>query len=72
MDNNIGTAVEEELTIGCGRKMCSDYHVKIKANMRKAVSLQKVTDDLYTHDILEYKLSEIFMVSKNRISILTI
>jgi hypothetical protein len=30
MDNNVGTEVEVELTIGCGRKMYSDYHVKIK------------------------------------------
>jgi hypothetical protein len=30
MDNDAGTIVEEELTIGCGRKMGSDYHVKVK------------------------------------------
>jgi hypothetical protein len=30
MDNGAGTTVEEELTIGCGRKMGSDYHVKVK------------------------------------------
>jgi hypothetical protein len=40
--------------------------------MRKAVPLQEVTDDLYTQDILEYKLGEIYMVSNNRISIIPI
>jgi hypothetical protein len=30
MDNDAGTTVEEELAIGCGRKMGSDYHVKVK------------------------------------------
>jgi hypothetical protein len=43
---------------------------KGKANMRNAVPVQKVPDDLYTHDILEYKLDEIYMISNNRISTL--
>jgi hypothetical protein len=30
MDNGISTVVEEELAIGCERKIDSDYHVKIK------------------------------------------
>jgi hypothetical protein len=30
MDNDAGTTIEEELAIGCGRKMGSDYHVKVK------------------------------------------
>jgi hypothetical protein len=40
--------------------------------MQKAVPLQKVVDDLYIHDILMYKLGEIYMVSNNRISTLPI
>jgi hypothetical protein len=40
--------------------------------MRKAVPFQEVIDDLYIHDILEYKLGEIYMVSNNRISTLPI
>jgi hypothetical protein len=40
--------------------------------MRKRVPLQKVADDLYTHDILEYKLNEIYTVSNNRIFTLPI
>jgi hypothetical protein len=43
---------------------------KGKANMRNAVPVQKVPDDLYTHDILEYKLDEIYKISNNRISTL--
>jgi hypothetical protein len=35
------------------------HKCKGKANMRKTVPLQEVVDDLYTHDILEYKLGEI-------------
>jgi hypothetical protein len=30
--------------------------------MRKAVTLQQVIDDLYTHNILKYKLDEIYTV----------
>jgi hypothetical protein len=30
MDNDTDTTVEEELTIGYGRKMDSDYHVNVK------------------------------------------
>jgi hypothetical protein len=30
MDDDACTVVEEELAIGCGRKMGSDYHVKVK------------------------------------------
>jgi hypothetical protein len=30
MDNDACTAVEEKLAVGCGRKMDSDYHVKVK------------------------------------------
>jgi hypothetical protein len=40
--------------------------------MRKAVPLHEVADDLYTHDILEYKLGEIYTVSNNRIYTLLI
>jgi hypothetical protein len=40
--------------------------------MQKTVPLQEVTDDLYTHDILEYKLDEIYMISNNKISIIPI
>jgi hypothetical protein len=40
--------------------------------MRKAVPLQEVADDLYTHNILEYMLGEIYTVSNNRISTLPI
>jgi hypothetical protein len=40
--------------------------------MRKAVPLREVADDLCTHDILEYKLDEIYTISNNRISILPI
>jgi hypothetical protein len=40
--------------------------------MRKALPLQEVDDDLYTHDILEYKLGEIYTVSNNRISTFSI
>jgi hypothetical protein len=40
--------------------------------MWKAVPLQEVADDLYTHDILEYKLGEIYTVSNNIIFILPI
>jgi hypothetical protein len=35
--------------------------------MGKLVPLQEVADDLYTHNILEYKLCEIYMISNNRI-----
>jgi hypothetical protein len=45
---------------------------KGKANMRNTVPLQEVADDLYTHDILEYKLDEIYMTSNNRISTISI
>jgi hypothetical protein len=45
---------------------------KGKANMRKTVPLQEVADDLYTHDILEYKLDKIYTVSNNKISTLPI
>jgi hypothetical protein len=45
---------------------------KGKANMRKTVPLQEVADDLYTHDILEYKLGEIYTISNNRISTIPI
>jgi hypothetical protein len=40
--------------------------------MQKTVPLQEVVNDLYTHDILEFKLGEIYAVSNNRISTLTI
>jgi hypothetical protein len=30
MDNDTGTTVEEELAIECGRKMDSNYYVKVK------------------------------------------
>jgi hypothetical protein len=40
--------------------------------MRKTVPLQEVADDLYTHDILEYKLGEIYTIRNNRISNLPI
>jgi hypothetical protein len=40
--------------------------------MWKTVPLQEIVDDLYTHDILEYKLGEIYTVSNNRISTLPI
>jgi hypothetical protein len=40
--------------------------------MRNTVPLQEVADDLYTHDILEYKLDEIYMTSNNRISTISI
>jgi hypothetical protein len=30
MDNDTCTTLEEELAIGCGRKMSSNYHVKVK------------------------------------------
>jgi hypothetical protein len=40
--------------------------------MRKVVPLQEVTDDLYTHDILKYKLDEIYTISNNRISTIPI
>jgi hypothetical protein len=40
--------------------------------MQKAEPLQEVADDLYTHDILEYKLNEIHTINKNRISTLSI
>jgi hypothetical protein len=36
--------------------------------MRKAVPLQQVINNLYTHDILKYKLDEIYKISNNRIS----
>jgi hypothetical protein len=35
MDNDAGTAVEEELAIGCGRKMGSDYYIKVKQICRR-------------------------------------
>jgi hypothetical protein len=40
--------------------------------MQKTLALQEVADNLYTHDILEYKLGEIYMISNNRISNLPI
>jgi hypothetical protein len=40
--------------------------------MWKTVPLQEIVDDLYTHDILEYKLGEIYTVNNNRISTLPI
>jgi hypothetical protein len=40
--------------------------------MWKAVPLQEVVDDLYTHDILKYKLDEIYTINNNKISILPI
>jgi hypothetical protein len=40
--------------------------------MEKTVPLQEVADDLHTHDILEYKLSEIYTVSNKKISTLPI
>jgi hypothetical protein len=40
--------------------------------MRKTVPLQEVVDDLYTHDILKYKLSEIYTVSNKKIYTLPI
>jgi hypothetical protein len=40
--------------------------------MRKVVPLQEVTDDLYTYDILKYKLDEIYTIRNNRISIIPI
>jgi hypothetical protein len=40
--------------------------------MWKTVPLQEVADDLYTHDILKYKLGEKYTVSNNRISTLLI
>jgi hypothetical protein len=40
--------------------------------MRKTVPLQEVIDDLYTHDILKYKLGEIYTVNNNKIYILAI
>jgi hypothetical protein len=36
--------------------------------MRKAVPLQQVINNLYTHDILKYKLNKIYKVRNNRIS----
>jgi hypothetical protein len=36
------------------------------------MSLQKVTDNLYTYDILEYKLGEIYTISNYRMSIFPI
>jgi hypothetical protein len=36
--------------------------------MWKTVPLQEVVDDLYTHEILEYKLGEIYTVISNRVS----
>jgi hypothetical protein len=72
MDNDAGTTVEEELAIECGRKMGSNYYVKVKKNMWKTVPLQEVIDDLYTHDILKYKLGEIYTINNNKIYILAI
>jgi hypothetical protein len=40
--------------------------------MRKTVPLQEVADNIYTHDILKYKLDDIYMVSNNRISTISI
>jgi hypothetical protein len=40
--------------------------------MRKTVPLQEVADNIYTHDILKYKLDDICMVSNNRISTISI
>jgi hypothetical protein len=72
MDNDAGTTVKEELAIECGRRMSSNYYVKVKKYMQKTVPLQKVIDDLYTHDILNYKLGEIYTVNNNKIYILAI
>jgi hypothetical protein len=35
-------------------------------------TVQEIADDVYTHNILEYKLNEIYMINNNRISILSI